>query len=149
MCKPRLRVHHRRLAASQQLSCSLNLPIGHLALSTPRSGNASARLDSSKAAPAVGMAIIAGVPPPISASRASVRGGLVAQPKRSGTACPWAFGEHAPVADFLAELGKLLLTSPVLRSILRSFGENETNPSYRSRLFISPSRPHPRTILHL
>jgi hypothetical protein len=69
MCKPRLRVHHRRLAASQQLSCSLNLPIGHLALSTPRSGNASARLDSSKAAPAVGMEFIAGVPPPISASR--------------------------------------------------------------------------------
>jgi Kef-type K+ transport system membrane component KefB len=78
---------------------------------------------------ALGMAIIVGIPPLSRRARLPAVVGLLLSGVVLGPHVLGFFGEHAPIADFFAELGKLLLMffASVLRSTLRSLGENETN----------------------
>ena len=82
---------------------------------------------------ALGMAVIVGIPPLCRRARLPAVVGLLLSGVLLGPYVLGFFGERTPVADFFAELGKLLLmffAGLDLRLILRSFGEHETNRSY-------------------
>jgi Kef-type K+ transport system membrane component KefB len=58
---------------------------------------------------AIGMAVIVGIPPLSRGARLPAVVGLLLSGVVLGPHVLGLFGEHAPVADFFAELGKLLL----------------------------------------
>jgi Kef-type K+ transport system membrane component KefB len=58
---------------------------------------------------AIGMAVIVGIPPLSRRARLPAVVGLLLSGVVLGPHVLGLFGEHAPVADFFAELGKLLL----------------------------------------